>query len=43
MRYLLNVKGNMQHAVSPDMAIGLGPLIGNSAEFWLNAQRAVNL
>ncbi len=30
-------------AVSPEMSIRLGRLFGNSAEFWLNAQRAVDL
>lgn len=32
-----------RRAVSPEMAIRLGRLFGNSAEFWLNAQRAVDL
>ena len=31
-----------RRAVSPEMAIRLARLFGNSAEFWLNAQRAVN-
>ncbi len=30
-------------AVSPEMALRLGRLFGNSAEFWLNAQRSVDL
>jgi addiction module HigA family antidote len=30
-------------AVSPEMALRLAKLFGNSAEFWLNAQRAVDL
>ncbi len=30
-------------AVSPDMALRLARLFGNSPEFWLNAQRAVDL
>jgi len=30
-------------AVSPEMALRLARLFGNSAEFWLNAQRAVDL
>lgn len=30
-------------AVSPEMALRLGRLFGNSPEFWLNAQRAVDL
>ena len=32
-----------RRAVSPEMAIRLGRLFGNSAEFWLNAQRAIDL
>ena len=32
-----------QRAVSPAMALRLSRLFGNSAEFWLNAQRAVDL
>lgn len=32
-----------RRSVSPEMAIRLGRLFGNSAEFWLNAQRAVDL
>lgn len=32
-----------RRAVSPAMALRLGRLFGNSAEFWLNAQRAVDL
>jgi antitoxin HigA-1 len=32
-----------RRAVSPEMAIRLGRLFGNSAEFWMNAQRAVDL
>ena len=32
-----------RRAVSPEMAIRLAKLFGNSAEFWLNAQRAVDL
>jgi antitoxin HigA-1 len=30
-------------AVSPEMALRLSRLFGNSAEFWMNAQRAVDL
>jgi addiction module HigA family antidote len=30
-------------AVSPEMALRLAKLFGNSPEFWLNAQRAVDL
>lgn len=32
-----------RRAVSPGMALRLARLFGNSAEFWLNAQRAVAL
>jgi addiction module HigA family antidote len=32
-----------QRALSPAMALRLSRLFGNSAEFWLNAQRAVDL
>jgi addiction module HigA family antidote len=32
-----------RRAVSPEMAIRLGRLFGNSAEFWINAQRALDL
>ncbi len=32
-----------RRAVSPAMSIRLARLFGNSAEFWLNAQRAVDL
>ena len=32
-----------RRAVSPEMALGLSRLFGNSPEFWLNAQRAVDL
>ena len=32
-----------RRAVSPGMALRLARLFGNSAEFWLNAQRAVDL
>jgi addiction module HigA family antidote len=32
-----------RRAVSPEMALRLGRLFGNSPEFWLNAQRAVDL
>ncbi|WP_292981777.1 HigA family addiction module antitoxin [Nitrosomonas sp.] len=30
-------------AVSPEMALRLARLFGNSAEFWVNAQRTVDL
>ena len=32
-----------RRAVSPEMVLRLGRLFGNSPEFWLNAQRAVDL
>ena len=32
-----------RRAVSPAMALRLSRFFGNSAEFWLNAQRAVDL
>jgi len=32
-----------RRSVSPEMALRLSRLFGNSAEFWLNAQRAVYL
>jgi antitoxin HigA-1 len=32
-----------RRAVSPEMALRLSRLFGNTAEFWLNAQRAVVL
>jgi addiction module HigA family antidote len=32
-----------RRAVSPEMALRLSRRFGNSPEFWLNAQRAVDL
>ncbi|SHM32206.1 HigA family addiction module antitoxin [Vreelandella subglaciescola] len=32
-----------RRALSPEMALRLGRLFGNSPEFWLNTQRAVDL
>jgi antitoxin HigA-1 len=32
-----------KRSVSPTMALRVSKLFGNSAEFWLNAQRAVDL
>jgi antitoxin HigA-1 len=32
-----------RRAVSPEMAIRLSRLFGNTPEFWMNAQRAVDL
>ena len=32
-----------RRSVSPEMALRLGRLFGNSPQFWLNAQRAIDL
>jgi len=32
-----------RRSISPEMALRLGRLFGNTPEFWLNAQRAVDL
>lgn len=32
-----------RRALTPEMALRLGRLFGNTPEFWLNAQRAVDL
>ena len=32
-----------RRAISPEMALRLARLFGNTPEFWLNAQRAVDL
>lgn len=32
-----------RRSVSPEMSLRLGRLFGNSPEFWLNAQRSVDL
>lgn len=32
-----------RRSVTPEMALRLGRLFGNTPEFWLNAQRAVDL
>ena len=32
-----------RRSISPEMALRLGRLFGNSPEFWLNAQRTVDL
>ena len=32
-----------RRALSPEMALRLGRLFGNAPEFWLNAQRALDL
>jgi antitoxin HigA-1 len=36
-------KRKVRRAVSPAIALRLARLFGNSAEFWLNAQRALDL
>ena len=42
-RQTLNELLRERRAVSPEMALRLARLFGNSPEFWLNAQRAVDL
>jgi addiction module HigA family antidote len=42
-RQTLNELLQERRAVSPEMALRLSRLFGNSPEFWLNAQRAVDL
>jgi len=42
-RQSINELVHGRRAVSPEMALRLGRLFGNSPEFWLNAQRAVEL
>lgn len=42
-RQTINELLRERRAVSPDMALRLARLFGNSPEFWLNAQRAVDL
>ena len=42
-RQTINELLRERRAVSPPMAIRLSRLFGNSPEFWLNAQRAVDL
>lgn len=42
-RQTVNELVRERRAVSPDMALRLSRLFGNSPEFWLNAQRAVDL
>jgi addiction module HigA family antidote len=32
-----------RRAISPEMALRLGELFGNTADFWLNLQRSVDL
>jgi addiction module HigA family antidote len=42
-RQTINELIRERRALSPEMAIRLARLFGNSPEFWLNAQRAVDL
>jgi addiction module HigA family antidote len=42
-RQTVNEMLRERRAVSPEMALRLSRLFGNSPEFWLNAQRAVAL
>ena len=42
-RQTVNELLRARRAVSPEMALRLSRLFGNSPEFWLNAQRAVDL
>ena len=42
-RQSINELLRTRRGVSPEMALRLSRLFGNSAEFWLNAQRAVDL
>jgi len=42
-RQTINELLRKRRAVSPEMALRLARLFGNTPEFWLNAQRAVDL
>jgi addiction module HigA family antidote len=42
-RQTVNELLRVRRAVSPEMALRLARLFGNTPEFWLNAQRAVDL
>ncbi len=42
-RQTINELLRERRAVSPEMALRLSRLFGNTPEFWLNAQRAVDL
>ena len=42
-RQTVNELLHERRAVSPEMALRLSKLFGNSPEFWLNLQRAVDL
>ena len=42
-RQIVNELVHERRAASPEMALRLSRLFGNTPEFWLNAQRAVDL
>lgn len=42
-RQTINELLRERRSLSPEMALRLARLFGNSADFWLNAQRAVDL
>ena len=42
-RQTINELIRERRSLSPEMALRLARLFGNSADFWLNAQRAVDL
>ena len=42
-RQTVNELVNERRSVSPNMALRLARLFGNTPEFWMNAQRAVDL
>ena len=42
-RQSINELLRARRAISPEMALRLARLFGNSPDFWLNAQRAVDL
>ena len=42
-RQTINELLRRRRAISPEMALRLSRLFGNTPEFWLNAQRAVDL
>lgn len=42
-RQSINEILRQRRGISPEMALRLGRLFGNTPEFWLNAQRAVDL
>ncbi|NJL27317.1 MAG: HigA family addiction module antidote protein [Thermoanaerobaculia bacterium] len=42
-RQTINELLHERRAVGPEMALRLGRLLGNRPDFWLNAQRALDL